>query len=80
MVNSEDGKGIAAYFEERGRLNELLKHEEVYWKQRAQMFWLMEGDTNSRFFHTQASKRKKLKNISYLLTDEGEKVDTGADE
>ncbi|XP_074327330.1 uncharacterized protein LOC141665251 [Apium graveolens] len=66
LLNREDNDGVATYFEERERLNELLLHEEVYWKQRAKFFWLKEGDTNSRFFHNQATKRKKLNNIAYL--------------
>lgn len=32
LVNIEDETGIKLYFEERKRLNELLLHEEVYWK------------------------------------------------
>lgn len=55
----EDEEGVKAYFEEKEKLNELLEHEESYWKQRAKLFWLKERDTNSRFFHVQASKRKK---------------------
>lgn len=74
-VSREDEVGVKSYFEEREKLNELLLHEEIYWKKRAKMFWLSEGDTNSRFFHAQASKRKKLNHISHLLSEEGEMVD-----
>ncbi|XP_074376703.1 uncharacterized protein LOC141718222 [Apium graveolens] len=59
LKDREDEEGIKSYFEEREKLNEFLEHEESYWKQRAKIFWLKEGDTNSRFFHVQASKRKK---------------------
>lgn len=75
LVSREDEAAIQSYFEERERLNELLLHEEVYWKQRAKAFWLKEGDANMKFFHAQASKRKKLNNIAYLMTDEGEEID-----
>ncbi|KAG8379884.1 hypothetical protein BUALT_Bualt07G0135700 [Buddleja alternifolia] len=34
-----------------GDLNELLKREEVMWRQRAKQKCLKEGDANSRFFH-----------------------------
>lgn len=74
-VSGEDEAGVQSYFEEREKLNELLMHEEVYWKQRAKMFWLSESDINSRFFHAQALKRKKINHISHLLYEEGEMVD-----
>ncbi|XP_074336036.1 uncharacterized protein LOC141673201 [Apium graveolens] len=61
----EDAEGIKSYFEEKERLNELLLNEEVYWKQRAKTFWLKEGDLNTKFFHAQASKRKKLNNVAF---------------
>ena len=49
------------YFEARHKLDELLVHEELYWKQRAKSFWLLEGDSNSKFFHAYATTRKKIK-------------------
>lgn len=76
LMNREDDEGIKLYFEERERLNELLLHEEVYWKQRAKTFWLQEGDSNSKYFHAQASKRKRLNKIPYLMDDEGKKIET----
>lgn len=75
LVNREDEMGIKLYFEERARLNKLLLHEEIYWKQRAKTFWLQEGDSNSKYFHAQASHRKRLNKIQYLLNDAGVKVE-----
>lgn len=75
FTDREDEKGIQAYFEEREKLNELLLHGEVYWKQRVKTFWLKEGDANTKFFHAQATKRKILKNIAYLVTETEEKID-----
>lgn len=75
LMYREDEDGIHVYFKERARLNELLLHEEVYWKQKAKTSWLKEGDANTNFFHAQVSKMKRLKNISYLVTEDGEKVE-----
>jgi hypothetical protein len=38
------------------------------------VYWLKEGDTNSRFFHAMASSKKRHNNIMALKTDEGETV------
>lgn len=58
--------------EERGKLDELLVHEEVYWKQRAKSFWLLEGDSNSRYFHAFATSRKKKNKLTQLRDENGE--------
>lgn len=50
-----------------------MKHEELYWKQRAKSFWLTEGDTNSKYFHAQATTRKKLNQI-YALRDSDDQM------
>lgn len=42
-----DDQGVKEFLEARDRLNEILLHEEVYWKQRAKLFWLKEGDENT---------------------------------
>lgn len=59
LQNREDDDGIQMYFDEKEKLNELLLHEELYMKQRVKIFWLEEGDKNSKFFHASASSRKK---------------------
>ncbi|XP_074342377.1 uncharacterized protein LOC141679915 [Apium graveolens] len=75
LVNGEDEDGVRKYFEERDQFNDLLLHEEQYWKQRAKAFWLTEGDTNSKLFHAQASSRKKLNHIAHLKNDAGDLID-----
>lgn len=67
----EDDEGIKLYFTEKSKLEELLIQEESYWKQRAKMFWLEEGDSNSRFFHAAASNKKKKNHISSLKNETG---------
>ncbi|RVW83501.1 hypothetical protein CK203_064945 [Vitis vinifera] len=47
-------------------LNLVLRQEEEYWKQRAKLFWLKVGDSNSRAFHLAASKRRSRNAIANL--------------
>ncbi|GAU18647.1 hypothetical protein TSUD_124800 [Trifolium subterraneum] len=54
----------------------LLVQEEDYWKQRAKMHWLKEGDMNTSFFHKSATARRKKKNISKLVDEGGMEVHT----
>lgn len=79
LVNKTDDEGLAKYFLEKEKLEELLCQEELYWKQRAKMFWLAEGDQNSNFFHAKATSRKILNYISYLIDDTGRRVDNQED-
>ncbi|XP_074346587.1 uncharacterized protein LOC141685379 [Apium graveolens] len=75
LVDRIDEEGVKRYFEERQKLEDLLMHEELYWKQRIKAFWLTEGDTNSKYFHVATSKKKKLNHITHLVTGENEVVD-----
>lgn len=50
LVDRTDEAGVRQYFEEKNKLNDLLFHEEIYWKQRAKTFWVAKGDANTRFF------------------------------
>ena len=55
-------------------MDSLLDQEEVYWKQRAKDFWLKEGDSNTRYFHSHASSKKKHNQIRKLKDADGNKV------
>jgi hypothetical protein len=48
----------------------LLVQEETYWRQRAKMHWLKEGDMNTKFFHMSASSRQRAKKIEKLVNDD----------
>ncbi|XP_074356683.1 uncharacterized protein LOC141696441 [Apium graveolens] len=79
LIDRSDEEGVRCYFGERRKLEELLLHEEQYWKQRAKAFWLTEGDTNSKFFHATTSKRKKSNFISHLVNNENEIISSHDD-
>ncbi|XP_074304372.1 uncharacterized protein LOC141639082 [Silene latifolia] len=50
---------------------QLLKQEEVFWKQRSRAIWLREGDRNTKFFHQKAGQRKKKNFIGKIYDEEG---------
>ncbi|KAL5735902.1 hypothetical protein ACOSQ2_030690 [Xanthoceras sorbifolium] len=52
-------------------LESLISKEELYWKQRSRVDWLLAGDKNSKFFHRRATARKKKNQISSLLDNRG---------
>lgn len=45
----------------------ILKQEEMYWKQRARVTWLKEGDENTGFFHAVANGRRNKNFIPWVL-------------
>src|SRR3954470_22835195 len=45
--------------------------EEAFWKQKANVKWLVEGDKNTKFFHQTVQKRKQNLNIFRLKNDDG---------
>lgn len=50
-------------------LSHALKEHESYWRVRSRITWLKEGDKNTRFFHSKASRRRKNNTIQGLLID-----------
>ncbi|KAL9676760.1 hypothetical protein QQ045_004979 [Rhodiola kirilowii] len=63
----------------QGELDEWLAQEELLWRQRSRIEWLREGDSNTKFFHTRASQRKKKNTVEKIkgnnnswITDEVE--------
>lgn len=74
FADCADENQMRRYFEEKSKLEELLVHEEAYWKQRAKSFWLQDGDSNSKFFHAFATTRKRISAITKLRKDSGELV------
>ncbi|KAM7269200.1 hypothetical protein ACFE04_024697 [Oxalis oulophora] len=53
------------------KLKVLVEQEELKWKQRSKLFWLQNGDLNSRYFHSHASARKRNNSIDGLRAIDG---------
>lgn len=54
-----DVTGVQAYNKVTWEYLNLLEKKEVYWKQRVKIFWLQNGDQNTKFFHRFASAQKR---------------------
>jgi sulfite reductase beta subunit-like hemoprotein len=72
-------EGSRRFKEASDRHSKVLTQEEMFWKQRAKMHWLKDGDSNTKFFHMSASARNSRKKIKKLTDQNGNTV-TNQDE
>jgi hypothetical protein len=56
-------------------LARLLAQEEDFWRQRAKIYWLTEGDLNTKYFHSVATARRRRNVISALVDGAGTVVE-----
>lgn len=59
------------FLEAKARFGELLQQREIFWKQRAKVEWLREGNRNTKYFHARATERKKKNSFEQLRNKEG---------
>jgi hypothetical protein len=57
------------------KLDKLETQQELFWKQRAHVNWLKNGDRNSKYFHSFASERKRVNRIKKLKKYDGSVVE-----
>lgn len=69
-----DAESVRALADTRKELANLIVQEEAYWRQRAKVFWLKDGDFNTHFFHQSALTRRKANRIHKLRNSLGEWV------
>ncbi|KAG5576140.1 hypothetical protein H5410_056274 [Solanum commersonii] len=55
---------------------ELIRNEEISWRQKSRSLWLKEGDRNTNFFHKMANAHKRY-NIDQLMIWGGLSQDPG---
>ncbi|KAF7841821.1 reverse transcriptase [Senna tora] len=56
----------------RNELEKLLDKEEILWAQKSRQMWLLQGDRNTKYFHTLVKKRRINNRISRIKLDSGE--------
>lgn len=72
-----EGGGISAdqwqaKYEIEAELEKIYNMEEIYWQQRGNALWIMNGGANTDFFRQFANGRRSKKAIISLETDHGE--------
>ncbi|GER33343.1 reverse transcriptase [Striga asiatica] len=45
--------------------------EEQFWRQKARISWLQNGDKNSKYFHAQTAQRRKINSITKIHKEDG---------
>ncbi|WRX14697.1 Reverse transcriptase domain - like 10 [Theobroma cacao] len=53
------------------KLNRQLSIEELYWQQKSGVKWLVEGERNTKFFHSMMRKKRVRNNIFRIQDSEG---------
>jgi hypothetical protein len=61
----------------RFKMEKLLERKDLYWRQRAKVHWLNNGDRNTKFFHQYALVRRRRSRISKLVKENGVVVEEG---
>ena len=64
ICESVDGHSSNYYQEVINQLNNLLAQEESYQHQMEKLFWLKDGDLNTKYFHFVASTRNDICNVA----------------
>ncbi|KAL4280137.1 hypothetical protein GQ457_03G022960 [Hibiscus cannabinus] len=55
----------------RSELEVVMTQEESFWRQKACSRWVLQGDRNTKFFHTSVMTRRRVNRISALQKDDG---------
>ncbi|KAK5770539.1 hypothetical protein PVK06_046690 [Gossypium arboreum] len=53
------------------KMERVLDNEEMLWKQKSHCNWLMLGDRNTKYFHSQANNRRRVNQINALKLEDG---------
>ncbi|XVF71960.1 hypothetical protein PTKIN_Ptkin12aG0082200 [Pterospermum kingtungense] len=75
ILKADHGGGFGGRSKKcRQELDELLRREEMLWKQRSKDLWVKEGNRNTKYFHAVASRRKRHNQVSCIQNSQGRNV------
>ncbi|KAL5825009.1 hypothetical protein ACOSQ3_021072 [Xanthoceras sorbifolium] len=60
-------RGQIRVFGLQRKLDDLLRQDKEYWRQRARTFWLASGDKNTKYFHFKSNQKRKRNSLLGLL-------------
>ncbi|XP_039068128.1 uncharacterized protein LOC120214250 [Hibiscus syriacus] len=60
----------------QNELHELEVAEASFYKQKAKIHWLKEGDRNTKFFHSAVMRKRQKNTIRLLYAEDGSRLDT----
>ncbi|XP_058099758.1 uncharacterized protein LOC131244120 [Magnolia sinica] len=70
-----DSNGQAQLFSATENLRKLELMEEIFWKQKARISWLEEGDRNTKFFHSLAKEKQRRLAIRSIVLDSADRLE-----
>ena len=59
----------------RQELKKLEEHEQVFWMQKSRENWIIQGDRNTKYFHTVIAKKRIRWKITGLFDNQGKWID-----
>ncbi|KAM6563873.1 hypothetical protein CsatB_023871 [Cannabis sativa] len=71
-IESNDQVQWSTLGDARAKLNEALRREEVFWRQKSRVTWLRDGDHCTKFFMASTVVRRRKNYIQTIKNDNGE--------
>ena len=72
LKSRRDLDGLKEFRKACANYAKTLNTQEIYWQQQAKQYWFEDGDSNTKFFHAYASKRRQNNKIRKLKGPDGD--------
>ncbi|XP_039020242.1 uncharacterized protein LOC120152010 [Hibiscus syriacus] len=76
LVNLSVGSIVNDEMQAERELHSLEEAEMLFYKQKAKVSWINEGDQGTRFFHSMVARKRKSSTIRLLFDQSGTRLDT----